>query len=596
MNAPFIVFDEFWIPPQLPLVFGEYQPKEDFPNCCIFHKNAMEIAEEFASKFPDCCDVHRIFAKKPYFDIRAYKGLARGILDRISYTNHHIAKKIDQPNWYKDITDYIEYVNLSFGSPAVGNHLYTQFLSDSLKSQRVKIGEAKAQKLLDYIDSLSHPGKVKAELTDINELYTIYQKWKSVFPFGVQPFTNLKDHFAGILPFYSEEPVYNPYTDMSKGKVYTTKELVRSLISMTKEILLAVDSVKLSEEGQIADRKKHRIDLINASHQNNQRALLDTFSKEETRYVTIVGQWLANEKKYFKELTPLLPKPIPETKPVPTQPIAEQPMTNELDQLIDTWMFSLRQKFYIATRWTFSHNEEGKRTLLASFSLNEVLNELGRFAGALKQQLTSTQNWKAIELHLQAEFMAGIADYYDWYNDKAEYRAYFGLDSPYDIILNVAQSTEREIVKYFPNLAIIISPATSTLPATDTRKNTFNSMPLDEVKRWFIQLAENNSKNGKPFLTIEQVEQFIERAFVGNTNIQKLTLNYANREKLILWKLFYQYYQNCVSIDRSVERGVQCRDKYIKLLTDNFTNFIFEKVKDNFSKSNQVEKDWNLLK
>ena len=62
--------------------------------------------------------------------------------------------------------------------------------------------------------------------------------------------------------------------------------------------------------------------------------------------------------------------------------------------------------------------------------------------------------------------------------------------------------------------------------------NVFNPrMSLVEVRKWFIQLAESNSKNGKPFLTVEQVEQFIERAFVGNTSLEKLTFNYSSRGK-----------------------------------------------------------------
>ena len=137
------------------------------------------------------------------------------------------------------------------------------------------------------------------------------------------------------------------------------------------------------------------------------------------------------------------------------------------------------------------------------------------------------------------------------------------------------------------------SQPTVSVPLADHRPNNFNRpMHLAEVRKWFIQLAENNSKNGKPFLTIEQVGQFIERAFVGNVTIQKLTLNMAEGERTSITKLFYLFYQRCTN-DYAIEPTKHCKEKYVRLLTDNFTNYNYNTVFGTFNNSRNAPKQWN---
>lgn len=112
-------------------------------------------------------------------------------------------------------------------------------------------------------------------------------------------------------------------------------------------------------------------------------------------------------------------------------------------------------------------------------------------------------------------------------------------------------------------------------------------MPLEIPIEHFKVFVKTKSKNGNLFLTNEQLNSFIERAFEGNNKIEKQTLNCTNREKLFLVKRFYQFYTLVVS---DYEKTTQCKEKYIKLLTDNFTNWDFENIKDNFT--NKVKRDW----
>lgn len=604
MENPFIKIkaDFFYKPPFQPLVFGDYQPPENFPNCCHNHKHLMAEAQRLVNLFPDCCDFHRAMAKNPLVNIANYKTeeFTRSILTRLSYTEHHIKENIEQPNWYKVITDYIEYIFESFGSPSFGDHIYRFSLVSMIEVRQDEIGLYKTQKLVDYINGLYDrpPGVPAAEEIDLNELYHIYQKWLSIFPFTVQPFDKLKDRFTNIFPVISEEPIYNIYTESFKFRVTTKSQLIKWLIEKTKEILKSADSTKLVQEGLISNRKKHHVDLVNEKQKARQNALLNEFSKDEKLYIKTIKKWLSHEIDYFKEITPFFAnQPMYNTSTRFNDKAEKQPMSKESEQAITTWKHSLREKFYIATRWRFTHNEEGKRELKATFDLNKVRDEFEHFKAELKIQLMNTQNWKAIELDLQAEFMAGISHYYTWYNGNTEYRDYFGADSPFEIILNVAQSTEREIVKYFPELAYKpttdINTATSSSLTTDSRINIFNPpMTIDEIEKWFIQLANNKSKNGKPFLTVEQVHQFISRAFLGKSEEPKLRINMAEGERTSITKLFYLYYQRCIQ-DYAIEPTKQCKEKYVRLLTDNFTNYNYDTVFGTFNNSRNAPKQWN---
>ena len=139
-----------------------------------------------------------------------------------------------------------------------------------------------------------------------------------------------------------------------------------------------------------------------------------------------------------------------------------------------------------------------------------------------------------------------------------------------------------------------ITLATSTPPATNERGNTFNHpMLLDEVRRWFIQLSENDSKNGKPFLTVEQVGQFIDRAFCGNNNLQKLTFNMADGERTSITKLFYLFFTRCIN-DYKIEPTKHRKEKYVRLLTDNFTNYNYDTVFSTFNNSKKAPKAWKI--
>lgn len=121
------------------------------------------------------------------------------------------------------------------------------------------------------------------------------------------------------------------------------------------------------------------------------------------------------------------------------------------------------------------------------------------------------------------------------------------------------------------------------LAATVQEENNFNSMPLDDVRKWFMQLATNKATNNKPYLSLKQVDDFIKRAFIGNKDIPKLSFNMEGGDRMNIQYLFFLYGNYCKNI-LGIEPTRGCKEKYVKLLTDNFTNYDYKTVFGAFHK------------
>jgi hypothetical protein len=124
-------------------------------------------------------------------------------------------------------------------------------------------------------------------------------------------------------------------------------------------------------------------------------------------------------------------------------------------------------------------------------------------------------------------------------------------------------------------------------PIRNEDANVFcKSMPIKKALEHFKALTTVLNKHKRPFLTEEQFELFIRRAFIGE-DLPKQIIDYGNREKLFIVKRFYQFYDLSW---KEYENTSQCTEKYIRLLTDNFEGWKFENIAQNFG--NKVNREW----
>ena len=124
-------------------------------------------------------------------------------------------------------------------------------------------------------------------------------------------------------------------------------------------------------------------------------------------------------------------------------------------------------------------------------------------------------------------------------------------------------------------------------------RNVFNNVPLEKVIAHFKQLCEKD----RLVLTELQFNNFINRAFLGNTSIEKQSFDTSKVSKTKIIKLFHVFYQKC-DIKWDYEKPNIHITKYVKLLTDNFSNWEYKSVSDNFSRTGNRTPYWDetLLK
>jgi hypothetical protein len=290
---------------------------EQFPNCCPFHKSVFEGAERWFSQFPNCCDRHKAMALKWWFNKANYSGIAEKIVKQLSYTEHHISERINIDDWYKDITDYIEYNVLSFGRPAIGLHLYLGNVMHYIKNTESEIPKIKRQALIEFIETYyNSPIDIdKTNKTDLNVLYNTYQKWLKVFPFEISFFSTLKPHFEKQLPILNGKPETNKYTGTAKAKMHTKGSLIDALLNLTNNLLTQINTTTLYEKGLLTEPQKVKLELVlNERKMKLKQGYVNSSKDEEQRYRKILKEWFADEKRFIDEVTPIV-------KTLPPQPI-----------------------------------------------------------------------------------------------------------------------------------------------------------------------------------------------------------------------------------------------------------------------------------
>ncbi|MBK6828944.1 MAG: hypothetical protein IPG86_19760 [Chitinophagaceae bacterium] len=316
--------DAFTIQHEATTLEGYVRP-ENFPACCGYHTNIVKSANEFMAKFPQCCPSHQNLLSAPWFKKSNYTDIPDKLLTTLSHTEHHIHHKINEATWYKDITDFFEYAISSFGQlpegfgAPVGLHLYFYHLDYYIKDRK-EIPSNKKKRLLDYLNNYNK--REVLDPTDINKLIETYKKWVNTFPFEISYFSHLKPLLEKRIPLLAEKAVENPYIGLFKAKLQTLKGLVSFLVGVTEKILSEINSMILAEKGLLTDPEKIRLEVVNANRRLELKHLNDRPGDERRQYLRILKQWFAGEKRYLKEVTPLLDK----LSPAGTAPKKENPV------------------------------------------------------------------------------------------------------------------------------------------------------------------------------------------------------------------------------------------------------------------------------
>lgn len=300
---------DIWDPGYFIEPYHEYNQHKDFPNCCEFHKSIISLLNDWFSTFPNCCDNHKNLITKEWFKKELYADIPMKVVTSISYTCSFINQNIGLDNWYKEITDFIDYAIESFGTPNVGAERFINMLIYWVenKLKLPKEFEWKRKQLLDFFKSTTEVSN--KDNTDLNLLNSTFQNWIKFIP-EIPLFNNIKIAYKGKLPLnlFLYDGEYNRFTKLTKFKSRTQSELIEILVEHTKKILSQLTSDDVYNSLKISEKEKYEIQIISEKHKIDQRLLLESFSKKEMKYIKVLKKWLENEKQLINKLKPIFNK------------------------------------------------------------------------------------------------------------------------------------------------------------------------------------------------------------------------------------------------------------------------------------------------
>jgi hypothetical protein len=245
-----------------------------------------------------------------------------------------IENRINNEDWYDDITDYLEYNIKCFGQPAAGLHIYIDYVEANIQNNKIISDVTKQEKLLQFLDTYFNPqDKKEKEKTDINVLYETYQKWLKIFPFEISFFIHLKPQFEKTIPFLRERGKTNRYTGLTIFKPHTKRSLIDTLIELTNTLLSHINTYQLYNKGVLNEPERIKLELILGERKLKlDKGYINKSATEEQRYRKIVKEWLSDEKKFIDEITPLL-------KAMPVNTIQlESPKANSNNDKLINWL------------------------------------------------------------------------------------------------------------------------------------------------------------------------------------------------------------------------------------------------------------------
>ncbi|MBC6491716.1 hypothetical protein ACFSQD_11665 [Flavihumibacter stibioxidans] len=283
-----------------------YEEPKNFPNCCGKHRQLLQFGKERFEAFPNCCDNHRKLNAAAWFKKEAYAYMPLKLVTTIAYTWHCIAKHIESDDWYKNITDYIEYTRKSygqfpdgFGAP-IGLNFYVNTLEKDIENEK-ELPVKKKEKLLNFLRKEEEPG-TDYEQTDINLLIGKYKEWLRHFPFELSFLSHLKPYFERQMPIHTGKGETNIYTGLTGFKLKIKKQLIGFLQSATLTIIKEINTRKIYHDNQLNDTAGVQLELVLAKRKIELEELDKSGWEDRKDYIKVLKKWLNGEKQFVKEI------------------------------------------------------------------------------------------------------------------------------------------------------------------------------------------------------------------------------------------------------------------------------------------------------
>lgn len=287
---------------------------EEFPNCCLFHADIFRIANDRYTEFPYCCPSHKKLANAVWFNKENYADAPIKVVTLFEYTAHQIKTYIDKPNWFKEITDYIDACVSTFGQLPEGygcpvcSDVYLNQVEHFIDNTKViKIDVNKKKRLNNFIQSYFEIKSSDNPSTDLNILYEIYKKWLNIFPFQLSIFKDQEKNYRNRFPILKGKPIHNKYSKSSKNKLLSKEELIDFLEETTNHLLSTINSLVIYEKGELTNPVALNLSMVIESRRLElNESLKNSSPNEDHRFRAILKNWFEGEKRFLREITPLI--------------------------------------------------------------------------------------------------------------------------------------------------------------------------------------------------------------------------------------------------------------------------------------------------
>lgn len=285
-----------------------YIEPDRFPNCCEWHEDIYKQAQRIFDEFPNCCPSHRNLIDQPWFNKIDYTYLPLKLVSTIAYSLHCIGANTNEPAWYKQITDYLDYTISSYGQfpEGFGSPLgLSQYIS-TIEQEVLyidKLTDNQKYAILEFLEKFTVHRQLK-RAPELNKLIGVYKQWIRIFPFEICSLGYLKPYYQSQIPIISKMN-RNMYSGEISNQIITNGELINNLSNITKSIIIHLNQLEEFKSSKRLDRQNTKIQLANAHHNLIQESVLQEELSDKP-YYKILDKWLLNEKKHINELEAIL--------------------------------------------------------------------------------------------------------------------------------------------------------------------------------------------------------------------------------------------------------------------------------------------------
>lgn len=250
------------------------------------------------------------------YDRVKYEKIPFKIVKQIYYTDSFIISIAKKEDWYQEIIDFIEYNVFSFGQLTWGTFTYLCILEDYVTNNpNIPFTEEQRNKIAEHINLKYFSGQ-NQEKIELDIIIKHYFKWLNLFPFDIEFFSDLKEHFEGYI-LVSNDARRNKFTGEIKPKLFTEQEIMDFCIRKTKELLGKIDIHKILQQKENVNFDSLKLEFSGSELNINISSLTKQFHRGELEYIEVLKKWLEYHQEYFKKVAPLFGNSIKNIKTTP---------------------------------------------------------------------------------------------------------------------------------------------------------------------------------------------------------------------------------------------------------------------------------------